>query len=368
MNEIGRALSRCGSLTSSLVALHLVLTPPSANAAPSTEEMALYYKGKTINLLIGTTPGSSADLQGRIIARHLGPYISGSPRIVPQNMPGSGSVVMMNYLYNVANRDGTAMGITVGGIYMRHIFGSKGIRHKLSEMTPIYNPEGSGTVIFASAKTGIKKPTDVVKVDRILHFGFQNQEGNSAVLGQAGLRMLGINYKAISGYKGSHDVSLATERGELDLGWNTPGTYKTMIQPKVDAGIVVPIFQSGIWNPRDNTITPDPDLPNVPTFEALFREIKGIGPSGPLWEAWFAPLISSARFTIFLPPKVPLISIDALNAGLEMACGDQRMIEDLRQAELSEKCYLGEESKAITERSAHAPSEAVKALMELLKN
>jgi tripartite-type tricarboxylate transporter receptor subunit TctC len=337
-------------------------------AASDPDAMAANYKGKTINLLIGTTPGSGADLQARIIARHLGPYIPGSPRVVPQNMPGSGSVVMMNYLYSVSNRDGTAMGITVGGIYMRHIMGGQGVRHNLSEMIPIYNPEGGGAVIFASSKTGIKRPVDIVKVNRILYFGFQNAEGNSAMLGQAGFRMLGVKYKGIPGYKGSHDVSLATERGELDLGWNTPGAYKMLIKPKVDAGLVVPIFQTGIWNPSDNRIYPDPDLPDVPTFDALYREINGTDPSGALWDAWFAPLISYGRFTIFLPPKVPQIAIDALNVAFEATCKDEKFIEELDRSELSSKCYLKDEARAISERSAYAPPEAVKVLEELLKN
>lgn len=352
-----------------IVVCSLALLPSApAMATSDPDAMAAHYKGKTISLLIGTTPGSGADLQARIIARHLAPNIPGRPRVVPQNMPGSGSVVMMNYLYSVANRDGTAMGITVGGIYMRHIMGGQGVRHNLSEMIPIYNPEGGGAVIFASSKTGITRPADIVKVNRILYFGFQNAEGNSAMLGQAGFRMLGIQYKGIPGYKGSHDVSLATERGELDLGWNTPGAYKTLIKPKVVAGVVVPIFQTGIWNPADNRIYPDPDLPDVPTFDALYREINGTDPSGPLWDAWFAPLISYARFTMFLPPKAPQIAIDALNVAFEATCKDEKFVEELERAELSSKCYLKDEARAISERSAYAPPEAIKVLEELLKN
>ena len=97
-------------------------------------------------------------------------------------------------------------------------------------MIPIFNPEGGGAVIYAGAHLGLKEPKDIVKVKRPITFGFQSPEGNSAMLGQAGFTMLGVPYRGISGYKGSHDVGLAVERGELDAGWNTPGAYQTTHQ------------------------------------------------------------------------------------------------------------------------------------------
>jgi tripartite-type tricarboxylate transporter receptor subunit TctC len=326
-----------------------------------------FYHGKTVRLLIGTAPASDADFQGRILARYLNQYVAGTPKIIPQDMPGSGSVIMMNYLYNVANRDGTAMGIVVGGIYMRHLFGDQGIMHNLSEMIPIYNPEGGGAVIFASAKLGLRNPKDILNVKRPVAFGFDTPEGNSAILGQAGLKMLGVPYQAISGYPGSHDVSLAVERGELDIGWNTSGAYKSMNGPMVEEGSILPLFQTGIWLPRTNEIVPHPDIPEVPTFDAFYRELKGEAPSGPLWDAWFAPLISYARYTIFFPPGVPKAAIDAMSAGLERTCADPKALEELRKMDLSDKCYLNDDARVITERSSEAPPEAIQALKALLK-
>jgi tripartite-type tricarboxylate transporter receptor subunit TctC len=259
------------------------------------------------------------------------------------------------------------MGIVVGGVYMRHLLGAKGIRHDLAKMTPIYNPEGGGAVIYAGKSLGLKDARDIVKVKRPITFGFQNPEGNSAVLGQAGFTMLGVPYRGISGYKGSHDVSLAVERGELDAGWNTPGAYQLSIKPRVAAGDLMPIFQSGLWRPSDNSIVPDPAVPDVPTFDALYRQIKGTNPSGPLWDAWFMPLISYARYTIFFPPGVPQVAIDAITAGLEKMCADAQFQADIRRIELDPRCYLRQEARAITERSSTAPPEAVKALKALLK-
>jgi tripartite-type tricarboxylate transporter receptor subunit TctC len=286
--------------------------------------------------------------------------------VVPQNMPGAGSITMMNHLYNVFERDGTAMGIVVGGVYMRHIFDRRGIRHKLEDMIPIFNPEGGGAVIYAGAHLGLKEPRDIVKVKRPVAFGFQAPEGNSAMLGQAGFTMLGVPYRGISGYKGSHELILAVERGELDAGWNTPGAYQTLIKPKIEAGLMSPVFQSGLWRPQTNSIVPDPAVPDVPTFDALYRQINGKDPSGPLWDAWFMPLISYARYTIFFPPGVPVAAIDAMTTGLERMCADPQYQADVKKLELDPTCYLREEARKVTELSSRAPPDAVKALQALL--
>ncbi len=335
-------------------------------AATHAEAAEPYYQGKRINLLIGTRPGSSFDTQARLIAKHLAKYVPGSPSIIPQNMGGGGAVTMMNHLYNVADRDGTAMGMVVGGVYMRHLFGTKGIRHDLSKMIPIYNPEGGGAVIFASTKLGLREPGDIVKVGRPVTFGYQTAQGNSVVLGFAGFKMLGVEVKGVGGYGGSAEVNLAVERDELDIGWNTTAAWTSIVEPKVKAGIFFPIFQSGLWRPKEDKIVPASHIPEVPTFDALYRQIKGKDPSGPLWEAWFMPLISYGRGTIFFPPGVPARAIEEMTKGFEQMCRDSSFIADYKKLDIDPTCYLREDAKRITERSSKAPAEAVNALKAIL--
>lgn len=347
------------SLASQALSLKIAAASPADAAEP-------YYQGKRVNLFIGTRPGSIFDTQARLIAKHLAKFVPGSPSIIPQNMGGGGAVTMMNYLYNVADRDGTAMGMVVGGVYMRHLFGTKGIRHDISKMIPIYNPEGSGAVIFASSQLGLREPRDIVKVGRPVTFGYQTAQGNSAVLGFAGFKMLGVKVKGVGGYSGSAEVNLAVERGELDIGWNLSSAWTSIIEPKVKAGIFFPIFQSGLWRPKDGTIVPAPNIPEVPTFDALYRQINGKDPSGPLWEAWFMPLISYGRGTIFFPPRVPSRAIEEMTKGFEQMCRDAAFIADYKRLDLDPTCYLREDAKRITERSSKAPPEAVKALKAIL--
>jgi hypothetical protein len=153
----------------------------------------------------------------------------------------------------------------------------------------------------------------------------------------------------------------------LDVGWNSvPGAYNTMVLPKVKAGEMTAIFQSGVWQPKDNKIVAAPLAGDVPTFEALYREIKGKAPSGALWDAWYLPLISASRYTIFFPPDVPKAAIDAMNIGFEATCADSKFKADLKKIGRNSTCHLKEEAKAVTERSSKGPAAAVAALKTLL--
>src|SRR5450631_2906269 len=77
-----------------------------------------FFRGKSIRLLVGTTPGAGYDLVARLLAAHMGGHIPGNPAIVVENMAGAGSLAMMNYLYNRAPRDGTVMGVPLNGVVL----------------------------------------------------------------------------------------------------------------------------------------------------------------------------------------------------------------------------------------------------------
>lgn len=338
--------------------------PPKA--APAKPAAKPYYDGRRVNLIIGTTPGSSFDIRARIIARHLGRYVPGSPTIVPQNMGGGGGLLAMNHLYNVAERDGTNMVMTTGGLYMRHIFGLEGIQHRLEDMIPLYNPEGDGAIIYAGPTLGIKDPRDLAKVGRPIHYGVSTPDGNSVLLGIAGFHLLDVAVKPVMGYPGSAEIRLAVERGELDTGWDVSGGYTANLKPLVDAGVVVPLFQSGLWRPSDNAIVKIPGLEQIPSFEELHRAIKGRAPSGPLWDAWLLPLISYGRGTVFFPPGVPEQAVREMRQGFEGMCKDPEFIADQVKLGMDPRCYLNEEARLITRRSSTADPAAVEALRAIV--
>src|SRR5580765_1290843 len=112
---------------------------PSAHAADAVET---FYKGKTLQVLVGFAPGGGYDLYARTLARYMGRHIPGNPTMVPQNMPGAGGVKVMNYLYNVARKDGTVMGTFARGLVIEPLLGhTQGIQFDATK----YNWIGSVT-------------------------------------------------------------------------------------------------------------------------------------------------------------------------------------------------------------------------------
>jgi tripartite-type tricarboxylate transporter receptor subunit TctC len=96
--------------------LYLAILAISAASSASAQSVADYYEGRTVTILVGSGPGGTTDISGRVIAEHLQRHVPGNPRIIVQNLPGGGSVTMTNYLYRSAPRDGSVLGYSLPGI------------------------------------------------------------------------------------------------------------------------------------------------------------------------------------------------------------------------------------------------------------
>src|SRR3982074_2570738 len=96
----------------------LALALPSLAGPAEADPVEDFYKGRSITVLIGYSPGGSYDSAGRVLAHYMGRYIPGNPSLVPQNMPGAGTLNLVNYLYNVSPKDGTTFGIFARGMAM----------------------------------------------------------------------------------------------------------------------------------------------------------------------------------------------------------------------------------------------------------
>src|SRR5690348_6634666 len=100
------------------IGIAAMLASPVSAATPAD-----FYKGRTVQLIVGFSAGGGYDLYARVLARHMGRHIPGNPSVVPQNMPGAGSVKAANYIYNVAPKDGTVFGIFDRGLPMERLLG-----------------------------------------------------------------------------------------------------------------------------------------------------------------------------------------------------------------------------------------------------
>jgi tripartite-type tricarboxylate transporter receptor subunit TctC len=179
--------------------------------AALAESAANFYKDKTITFYVGYNPGGGYDLYSRTFATHLGRNIPGNPTVVVQNMPGGGGVRATNYMYNLAPKDGTVLGMVDQGIGLKQVLDPKSIKGDVRKLTWIGRISPNESVLFAWHTAPVKKIQDAYTKELVIAAAGEN----SRMLSKVMKNMLGMKLKIITGYKGSGDARLALERGEV---------------------------------------------------------------------------------------------------------------------------------------------------------
>ena len=197
----------------------LILTAAPAPA----QSVADFYAGKSISLLIGFSTGGGYDAYARLMARYLGRFIPGNPKILPQNMPGAGSLKVVNYLYSVAPKDGTAIAHFAPGVMFEPLLGRPSAeigQFQATNFTWIGSVSKEVSVCAFMASTGIKTWADMQTKKYIIAASGGGAE--SDVFPTVLKNMFGLPLKLVTGYPGGSEMTLAMERHEADgrCGWS----------------------------------------------------------------------------------------------------------------------------------------------------
>ena len=195
-----------------------VLLAALSGTANAQVSEPISFAGKQIKLMIGYSPtGYGYDTYGRLLARHLGKYLPGSPSVLPQNRPGAGSLNLANYLYNAAPKDGTEIAIIGRGVAMEPLIGGSASQGKFDSTKFAWlgsmNNEVSGFFIRAGAPAANLQE---ILAGARLQVGSTGAGGDQHAFTVALNSLLGTRLKPIAGYPGTQEIMLAIERGELD--------------------------------------------------------------------------------------------------------------------------------------------------------
>jgi tripartite-type tricarboxylate transporter receptor subunit TctC len=199
-----------------LAALACVIVTSSAAHAQSVAD---FYKGKTISLVNAYPPGSSRDAAGRLLIRHLPRHIPGQPTIVSRNMVGAGGLVGTNYIFNVAPKDGTEIGLTGGTLPFGPLWSREGVKFDATKFNWLGSMESWLGLVFvrkgAPAQSFEQLLTNEIKV------GATGIGDVTAVYPRVLNALAGTKFNIVRGYRGTADLNLAIERGEIDgrVGW-----------------------------------------------------------------------------------------------------------------------------------------------------
>lgn len=216
-----------------------------------------FYKGKTVRFIVGFSPGGGFDVYTRLIARHMGEHIPGRPQTIVENMPGAGSLIAANHLYNRVKPDGLTVGNWVGGLILQQVLGTgKGIEFDARKFEWIGLPV-SGTQVCALAKrSGVMSLAQWSKAKEAIKLGGEAPGSTTYDIPRVLKAALNLPIRPVGGYKGTADIRLAVESGEIDgscLGWDS---LSSTWQKALEAGEVIVVLQAA---PK-----PHVELPNTP--------------------------------------------------------------------------------------------------------
>lgn len=244
------------NLLAGLAAPFLVAVASSANA----QSPEAFYRGKTVNVLIGVGVGGFYDLNARLVARHIGRHIPGSPSLVPQNMTGAGGARMAAYLADVAAKDGTYMGMIPNNFPAMRAIGSDAIRFDLRKFQWIGSPAPLAGAMTVWRTSGVKSIQDAMQKEVVTAASGRGAESYSmpAMLNE----FLETKFKIVPGYKGGNEMNLAMERGEAQARYNFWSSWKSTRPEWLKNGDIRVIVTMG----------PKPaDLPGVPSVTELVK-------------------------------------------------------------------------------------------------
>lgn len=225
------------------LALVTLLVLAACGAAAAQNGVEAFYRGKTVTIVVGSSPGGGYDLYARLIARHLGRHLPGNPNVFVSNMPGAASNVTAAYIYNVAAKDGTFIGAIFMGAVVEPLFGQKPrTTHDTSKFNYIGNANKDVYVCFVRTDAAVKTFADAF--NRELVVGGTAEGASTRDFPVLLKNLLGVKFKIVAGYAGSHEINLAIEKGEVQGGcgetwssaaatyphWFRENTVKVLVQ------------------------------------------------------------------------------------------------------------------------------------------
>jgi tripartite-type tricarboxylate transporter receptor subunit TctC len=322
-------------------------------AAPAlADPVADFYTGKTISLYIGFTQGGGYDTYARTVARFLGKHIPGNPTIVPRQMPGAGSLAATNYLYNVAPKDGTALGTADQALPVNEFVDDPAVRFHSDQFNWIGNANADVNIMLTWDASGIKTIDDA-KAREVTMGATAPAPNTSALYPRLTNTMLHTKIKIATGYPGGADIDLAMERGELDgRGSNAWATLKATRPEWVRDQKVNILMQIGLARAKD--------LADVP----LLTELVKAGDDAALVKLLSAT--TAIGRPIFSTPNVPADRIAALRRAFDATMTDPDFVAAAQKAGLDLNPTTGEEVQAIVADMLATPksvSERLKAII-----
>ena len=289
-----------------------------------------FYEGKTVRVIVGLAPGGGFDTYARVVARHIGRHVPGNPTFIVENMTGAGSLIAANHVFKVAKPDGLTVGKFNGALMLGQVLGQPGIEfdaRKFEFIGAAVKEDVACAMTKASGITSLEKWAASPVPVKLGGTGPGASPDNTARILKAAL---GLPIQLVAGYKGTAEIRLAADGGEVAGGCWSWESMRATWRSALEAGEVVPILQA--------TGRPFPDLPNVPLAINLAKSDEarrliqiGIQNSG----AFARPFL--------LPPGTPKERVQVLRRAFQETLKDPAFLAETQKAKLTLDPVTGED-------------------------
>jgi tripartite-type tricarboxylate transporter receptor subunit TctC len=331
----------------------IALCAMSLTSAPAPA--ADYFAGKSIDLLIGAPPGGGYDIYARVVGRHIGRHIPGQPTIVPKNMPGAGSARAAGFISTIAPKDGTAIAGIMPGAIMGPLLDEKA--ETLFDPTKVLylGTANNGTRVCVTLKGSKVKTFDDVLTQKVV-FGGVSANDSTYEYGHLHKKTAGAQYDVVSGYRGTADIGLAIERGEVDgvCGWDW-SSFKSQKPDWLRDDKVNVLLQVGL--------EPNAELSKM-GVPSVFKYVKSED------DRKVVELVISQQVfqrSYIAPPGTPAEQIGTLRAAFDATMTDKAFLEDAEKLRIDISPLPGTKVQELVQKLHATPKDIVERARQAIR-
>jgi tripartite-type tricarboxylate transporter receptor subunit TctC len=326
--------------------------------AAGVEAQTPFYQGKAITIVVGYLSGDGYDIWARLLAAHMGKHIPGNPGMIAQNMPGAGSMIAANHIYNVARPDGLTLGAIGPSLYLDQVVGKKEVQFDWAKFGWVGSTESTPWLFYMNSNTPFKTIEDVRKAKEPPKCSATSTGTSGHFIPKLLEEAVGARFTVVMGYRGGAEQDLAFERGEV-----------------VCRALSIPTFFARepftTWR-RENRVRlllqtgrkRDAKMPDVPTIHELMNEHKTPAAIRSLVTAILASGDLGRPF--ITPPGLPTDRLNILRDAFKKTMNDPAFLADVKLRKFVADPGYGEELEKIAKEIVAQPPEIAERMKKLL--
>ena len=317
-----------------------------------------FYQGKTITIIVGYLAGDGYDIWARLLAGHLGKHIPGNPNMIVQNMPGAGSMIAANQLYNVSKPDGLTMALIGPSLYLDQLVGKKEVQFDWAKFGWVGSTENTPWLLYMNSNTPYKTIDDVRKAKDAPKCSATSSGTSCNFIPKLLEEAVGSKFTIVMGYQGGAEQDLAFERGEVVCRALSIPTFfaREPFTTWRKNNLVRILLQTGRKR--------DAKMPNVPTIHELMSEYKTPESTRGLAGAIMASGDLGRPF--ITPPGILPERLKILRDGFRKTMNDPAFLADVKARKLETDPDYGEQLEALAKQAVSQPRDIVERMKKLL--